>query len=171
MSSCEATGPCSVASSSTARITWYPGRTGVFSSGRRRNSWASTPGLSLRHHRLLSKAVSLCPGLAEAEVGKTWAGLRPGSLDSRPYLGPIPQYTNAFVAAGRRRVGLQLSPATAGTGRSRSGSQAPGRDLTAYHRPRAGRSRRRGISILRRRTHSLSGWWGGRQGTLSVGRR
>ncbi len=62
---------------------------------------------------LLDEALRLCPALAGATVEKTWAGLRPGSLDTRPYIGPVPGYANAFVAAGHKRAGLQLSPATA----------------------------------------------------------
>lgn len=62
---------------------------------------------------LLAEAYSLCPSLAEAEVERTWAGLRPGSLDTRPYIGRLPGYDNVVVAAGHKRAGLQLSPATA----------------------------------------------------------
>jgi glycine oxidase len=62
---------------------------------------------------LLDEALRLCPALARAEVERSWAGLRPGSIDARPYLGPAPGYSNLFVAAGHRRTGLQLSPATA----------------------------------------------------------
>ncbi len=62
---------------------------------------------------LLAEAVRLCPSLAGAAVEKSWAGLRPGSLDTRPYIGPVPGLSNAFVAAGHKRAGLQLSPATA----------------------------------------------------------
>lgn len=62
---------------------------------------------------LIDEALRLCPGLAGAEVEKFWAGLRPGSLDSRPYLGALPGYGNVFVAAGHKRAGLQLSTGTA----------------------------------------------------------
>lgn len=62
---------------------------------------------------LLGEAIRLCPSLAGAEVEMAWAGLRPGSLDSRPYLGPVPGLENLIVATGHKRAGLQLSPATA----------------------------------------------------------
>ncbi len=62
---------------------------------------------------LIAAAVSLCPSLAEAPVQATWAGLRPGSLDTRPYIGPAPGFRGLFVATGHKRAGLQLSPATA----------------------------------------------------------
>lgn len=62
---------------------------------------------------LLDEAIRLCPGLAAAEVERAWAGLRPGSVDNRPYLGGAPGFENVVVAAGHKRAGLQLSPATA----------------------------------------------------------
>jgi glycine oxidase len=62
---------------------------------------------------LLAESVRLCPILSEASAVMTWAGLRPGSVDTRPYIGPAPGFANAFVASGHKRAGLQLSPATA----------------------------------------------------------
>ena len=62
---------------------------------------------------LLELATSLVPRLAGGEVERTWAGLRPGTLDGLPYLGRVPDVENAFVAAGHFRSGLQLSTATA----------------------------------------------------------
>lgn len=62
---------------------------------------------------LIDEALALCPILAEAEVERTWAGLRPGSIDARPYLGLAPGFRNLFVATGHKRAGLQLSPGTA----------------------------------------------------------
>jgi glycine oxidase len=64
-------------------------------------------------HELLEEAIRLCPPLAKAEVELAWAGLRPGSVDTRPYIGPAPGYRNLFIATGHKRAGLQLSPATA----------------------------------------------------------
>jgi glycine oxidase len=62
---------------------------------------------------LHAAAVALCPSLADAAVEATWAGLRPGSMDTRPYIGPAPGFRDLFVATGHKRAGLQLSPATA----------------------------------------------------------
>jgi glycine oxidase len=55
----------------------------------------------------------LAPILADAPIERTWAGLRPASFDSLPYLGPLPGLDNAFVASGHFRSGLYLSTATA----------------------------------------------------------
>jgi glycine oxidase len=62
---------------------------------------------------LVAEAHHLCPILKEAEVERSWAGLRPGSVDSKPYLGFAPGYSNLVVATGHKRAGLQLAPASA----------------------------------------------------------
>ncbi len=77
------------------------------------NSGFETRPTPLGVRSLLDEAFALCPTLVEAELEASWAGLRPGSVDTRPYLGPLPGFSNAFVAAGHKRAGLQLSPATA----------------------------------------------------------
>jgi glycine oxidase len=62
---------------------------------------------------LLELAQRLVPSLARAHLERSWAGLRPGSPDGLPFLGPVPGIDNLFVAAGHFRAGIQLSPATA----------------------------------------------------------
>ena len=81
---------------------------------------------------LLAEARSLCPGLAGLEVERSWAGLRPGSVDSKPYLGPAPGYSNAIVATGHKRAGLQLAPATAEVIADLVLGREPRVDLTPY---------------------------------------
>jgi glycine oxidase len=61
---------------------------------------------------LVHFAHRLVPSLKEAELERTWAGLRPGSPDGLPYLGRVPGRENLHIAAGHFRAGLQLSPAT-----------------------------------------------------------
>jgi glycine oxidase len=68
---------------------------------------------SLAQRDLLDEALRLCPILAGAEVEASWAGLRPGSIDGKPYIGLAPGFRNLVVATGHKRAGLQLSPATA----------------------------------------------------------
>ncbi len=63
---------------------------------------------------LLAFAAEIVPLLAGAAVERCWAGLRPGSPDGLPFLGPALDLANLFVAAGHFRAGIQLSP---GTGR------------------------------------------------------
>jgi glycine oxidase len=58
-------------------------------------------------------AVKLVPALAGAEIESSWAGLRPGAPDGLPFIGPMPELDNVWVAAGHFRAGIHLSPATA----------------------------------------------------------
>jgi glycine oxidase len=62
---------------------------------------------------LLALARALVPALGQVHVERAWAGLRPGSPDGLPFLGPVPGCDNLFVAAGHFRSGIQLSPGTA----------------------------------------------------------
>lgn len=63
--------------------------------------------------RLLGVAHRLLGPLPDATVEQAWAGLRPGSVDGLPTLGPIPTLRNAFVATGHFRAGLHQSTGTA----------------------------------------------------------
>lgn len=62
---------------------------------------------------LLALATRTVPALASAELVKCWAGLRPGSPDGLPFIGPVPGWDNVFVATGHFRAGVQLSIGTA----------------------------------------------------------
>lgn len=57
-------------------------------------------------------AESICPFLVGKQVSR-WAGLRPGSFDSYPYLGALPSIENGWIAAGHFRHGLHWSTGTA----------------------------------------------------------
>jgi glycine oxidase len=61
---------------------------------------------------LLSTAAKYLPGLAAAPVTQSWAGLRPGTPDDLPILGPT-EILGAFVASGHFRNGILLAPITA----------------------------------------------------------
>ena len=58
-------------------------------------------------------ARQLVPALETAAVEKTWSGLRPGSPDGMPFIGPVPGLRNVFAAVGHFRAGIQLSIGTA----------------------------------------------------------
>ena len=81
---------------------------------------------------LLDEALRLCPVLAEAEVEKAWAALRPGSIDTRPYIGLVPGLSNVIVATGHKRAGLQLAPATAEVVTDLVLGRPPQIDLSGY---------------------------------------
>ena len=63
--------------------------------------------------RLLALAGDLLGDAARLPPARTWAGLRPGSVDGLPTIGPVPGLDNAFVAAGHFRAGLHQSTGTA----------------------------------------------------------
>lgn len=61
---------------------------------------------------LLDFGRRLVPGMVGDEVERSWSGLRPGSPDKKPILGPVPGIENLWIATGHFRAGLQLSPIT-----------------------------------------------------------
>ncbi len=63
--------------------------------------------------RLLRAAVDLLPEIAEYDLVETLAGLRPGTPDNAPILGPLPGHPDVLVAAGHHRHGIVLTPVTA----------------------------------------------------------
>jgi glycine oxidase len=65
----------------------------------------------LRH--LTALGLKLAPGLAKGEFMGAWAGLRPGSADGMPYIGPFAEFPNVIAATGHFRDGILLAPVTA----------------------------------------------------------
>jgi len=51
------------------------------------------------------------PQLAEARLESVWAGLRPGTPDGLPLVGPLPEWP-ALLATGHFRNGILLAPIT-----------------------------------------------------------
>jgi glycine oxidase len=62
--------------------------------------------------QLLSLAVQYLPDLESAPIVESWAGLRPGTPDDLPILGPT-LMPGVFVATGHFRNGILLAPITA----------------------------------------------------------
>jgi len=62
--------------------------------------------------KIIDGAVELCPAIAEAQIAETWAGLRPGTPDDLPILGPA-DLSGLWIATGHYRNGILLAPATA----------------------------------------------------------
>lgn len=77
-------------------------------------------------------AESILPDLANHALKDSWAGLRPGSYDGFPYMGPIKQICGLFVAAGHFRSGLHLSPGTASVMADLIEGKPPAIDLTQF---------------------------------------
>jgi glycine oxidase len=61
---------------------------------------------------ILDAAIALAPSLAGAEILETWAGLRPGTPDHLPIVGPT-DIRGLLVATGHYRNGILLAPVTA----------------------------------------------------------
>ncbi|BAV77423.1 glycine oxidase ThiO [Pseudomonas chlororaphis subsp. aurantiaca] len=70
-----------------------------------------TPTLSALES-LKASAIELIPALAQAEVVGHWAGLRPGSPEGIPYIGPVPGLEGLWLNCGHYRNGLVLAPAS-----------------------------------------------------------
>lgn len=62
--------------------------------------------------KILAGAIELSPGLENARVEETWAGLRPDSPDHLPILGPT-DLDGLLIATGHFRGGILLTPITA----------------------------------------------------------
>jgi glycine oxidase len=72
---------------------------------RRRTTLAGTRAMR-------SMAIALVPQLAAAKVHFAWAGLRPGSPDDLPMIGPLAGWPNVIAATGHYRNGILLGPLT-----------------------------------------------------------
>lgn len=57
-------------------------------------------------------AIELVPDLADAEIAESWCGLRPGTPDGLPILGPV-DIDGVILATGHFRNGILLAPITA----------------------------------------------------------
>jgi glycine oxidase len=61
---------------------------------------------------ILEGVLELAPALANAQLVEAWAGLRPGTPDNLPVLGPT-DIRGLYMATGHYRNGILLAPATA----------------------------------------------------------
>lgn len=62
--------------------------------------------------QILEAARDIIPALADAQVLESWAGLRPGTPDALPILGPT-DVEGLLIATGHYRNGILLGPVTA----------------------------------------------------------
>jgi glycine oxidase len=63
-------------------------------------------------HHILARADRVAPGLGDLPLISSWAGLRPGTADHLPYLGPVPGWEGLYAATGHGRKGIILAPIT-----------------------------------------------------------
>ena len=64
------------------------------------------------HESLHETALKIMPALKDYPVEFHWAGLRPGSPEGIPYIGPVPEYDGLYLNTGHFRNGLVLAPAS-----------------------------------------------------------
>jgi glycine oxidase len=62
---------------------------------------------------LVAAAAAAVPALQAAPVESRWSGLRPGTADELPILGPDPDLAGLLYATGHYRNGILLAPLTA----------------------------------------------------------
>jgi glycine/D-amino acid oxidase-like deaminating enzyme len=63
--------------------------------------------------RMLSRAVTYMPGLADVSIVRTWTGFRAATPDKLPLIGPWPEDDTVFLATGHEGLGITTSLATA----------------------------------------------------------
>ncbi|WIV17811.1 glycine oxidase ThiO [Paenibacillus polygoni] len=64
---------------------------------------------------LLHRATGWVPGIGEASFIRTWAGLRPQTVDGLPYIGAYSEVQGLYLAVGHYRNGVLLSAVTGET--------------------------------------------------------
>jgi glycine oxidase len=82
--------------------------------------------------KLKTGAVRLMPGLAQHLIEETWAGLRPGSIDGWPYLGPVTGLDGVWVATGHYTHGISLSAVTGQVMAQLVSGERPSVDLAPF---------------------------------------
>lgn len=60
----------------------------------------------------LGEAAELVPSLSDVRITRAWAGLRPLTADSQPFIGHVEGYEGLVVAAGHSRTGICFSAVT-----------------------------------------------------------
>jgi glycine oxidase len=61
---------------------------------------------------LIQAGRRIAPGIMGQPVVRTWAGLRPGSPDGLPLVGPVEGWPGVVLAVGHHRNGILLGPMT-----------------------------------------------------------
>ncbi len=83
-------------------------------------------------HPLLREAARVAPGLRDAGFIEARVGLRPGSPDDQPVLGPVPGVAGAHLATGYGADGLLLSPYCGALVADGILGRVPAMDLTPF---------------------------------------
>ena len=82
---------------------------------------------------VLSEALRVAPGLAQAEIREMRVGLRPLTIDTLPVLGPVPGVENVLLVTGHGPTGLTLGPYSGKVIAALALDQPSATDLSAFH--------------------------------------
>lgn len=82
-------------------------------------------------YELLRDATHLLPSVAEAELVEVGSGLRPGTPDNAPIIGPSADDPRVILATGHYRNGVLLAPLTAEAVGALLDGESPAGDLAA----------------------------------------
>jgi len=88
--------------------------------------------------RMLERALSYLPGLADFNAIRSWTGLRAATPDSLPILGPHPSRPGLWLAVGHEGLGTTTAPASAQLLAAHITGCTPGIDPTPYLAQRFG---------------------------------
>lgn len=90
-----------------------------------------------------TRAFEISPALETSTFVGAWAGLRPGTPDDLPIIGPAAEYPNLMIATGHFRNGILLAPITADLVRQIVMGDTPDLDLAPFSPGREALSARR----------------------------
>ncbi len=81
---------------------------------------------------VLAGAAEIAPWIGGLPLVESWSGLRPGTPDDLPVLGPDPDVANLFYATGHFRNGILLAPLTGKAVGEMVLGRPTGMDLTPF---------------------------------------
>ena len=81
---------------------------------------------------LAAGAIRAVPALARATVKRTWSGLRPGSPDELPILGPVDGLDGYLNACGHFRTGILNAPLTGRILAALAAGEGPGHPIDPF---------------------------------------
>jgi D-amino-acid dehydrogenase len=82
---------------------------------------------------VLSEALRVAPGLAQAEIRDIRVGLRPLTSDTMPVLGPVPGISHILLVTGHGPTGLTLGPYSGKMIAEAALGQVSTTDISAFH--------------------------------------